>query len=75
MRMVATWIKDRMATSLGPLSWIMAGGALALLIGLGQLQSGQQSQASDSLLVGSVLLALAWSSRQSKARDSNEAAQ
>lgn len=73
MRTLLYRIKVRLGTSLGPLSWIKAGGVLALLIGLGQLQSGQQSQASESLLVGSVLLALALSSRR-ESRDSSEAA-
>ncbi len=64
MRELLDRIKLGIAKQLGPLAWILPGGILALLVGLGQLLKGQAAQASDSLLVGSVLLALVFLSRQ-----------
>ncbi len=64
MRKFLERIKIGVPDSLGPLAWIVAGAILALLVGLVQLQEGQAAQASDSLLVGSVLLAIVFSARQ-----------
>ena len=57
-------IKETAAGNGGPLALILAGGLLALGVGLGQLGSGQAAQGFHSLLVGSILLFLAWSARQ-----------